>query len=485
MSNTSPDRPSPSAVVIGGGIAGLTAATRLAEFGLSACVLERSSEDSYVCNSRLTAGVFHCALTSVSQPSQYLKAAIDQATAGAADSGQAQAIADDALRAIRWLQQGGARFIRGAAHYHDFTLAPPNIDPRDGGWRGRGGDLLLRTMESKLLAAGGRFLRGHRAKSLLMAEHRCVGVEGLRTDNTPFSIQTAHVVIADGGFQTDHDLLRKGITPAPERVFQRNARTGLGDGLRMALDAGALISALNGFYGHMLSADAFSNDRLWPHLWLDFVAAAGILVDRSGHRFTDEGQGGVGMANHIAQQSDPLGCFVIADQAIWNEQGRLNMQAPNPRLQESGGTVIMADTIDDLARGAGIDPDALKHTVAQHNTAIVQGRLQTLTPPRTIDRFAAHPISRAPYVALPAAAGITYTMGGIFIDGNARVLNQSRQPMPGLYAVGAATGGLEGGGPRTGYVGGLIKSVVTGIRAAEHIAAELRGRSVDLKSLQA
>ena len=37
------------------------------------------------------------------------------------------------------------------------------------------------------------------------------------------------------------------------------------------------------------------------------------------------------------------------------------------------------------------------------------------------------------------------------------------------YAAGAATGGLEGG-PEVGYVGGLVKSAVMGLRSAENIA---------------
>jgi fumarate reductase flavoprotein subunit len=50
------------------------------------------------------------------------------------------------------------------------------------------------------------------------------------------------------------------------------------------------------------------------------------------------------------------------------------------------------------------------------------------------------------------------------------VLTPQGEAMPGLYAVGCATGGLEGGETK-GYVGGLVKSSVTGLRAAEAILA--------------
>ncbi len=62
---------------------------------------------------------------------------------------------------------------------------------------------------------------------------------------------------------------------------------------------------------------------------------------------------------------------------------------------------------------------------------------------------------------------IGYTMGGIAVDQDGAVLDGNNSPIPGLYAAGGATGGLEGG-PSIGYVGGLIKAVF-GLRAAEKI----------------
>ena len=60
-------------------------------------------------------------------------------------------------------------------------------------------------------------------------------------------------------------------------------------------------------------------------------------------------------------------------------------------------------------------------------------------------------------------------MGGILIDGNSAVLDKKHEPIPHLYAAGTVTGGLDGG-PAIGYVSGLTKSGVMGLRAAEKIA---------------
>ena len=74
-----------------------------------------------------------------------------------------------------------------------------------------------------------------------------------------------------------------------------------------------------------------------------------------------------------------------------------------------------------------------------------------------------------PFHAAPLCAGITVTSGGLATDGAARVLDGAGRPVPGLYAAGSAVGGIEGG-PRVGYVGGLIKAFCIGLIAADTIA---------------
>jgi fumarate reductase flavoprotein subunit len=67
-------------------------------------------------------------------------------------------------------------------------------------------------------------------------------------------------------------------------------------------------------------------------------------------------------------------------------------------------------------------------------------------------------------------SGITFTMGGIAIDGKSQALDQSDQPIAGLYAAGDAIGGLMGG-YRGGYTGGLMQAIVTGILAGENASS--------------
>jgi fumarate reductase flavoprotein subunit len=192
-----------------------------------------------------------------------------------------------------------------------------------------------------------------------------------------------------------------------------------------------------------------------------------VVVDARGRRIADEGMGGVFLSNAVARLTDPACATVIFDEAIWQGPGRGASIPPNPVLVREGGTLHQAATIAELARLAGLPVDELESTLQAYNEAVRSGRCDALDPLRSSHKRAPMGISAPPFYAVPICAGITYTMGGIMIDAGARVLRPDRTPIPGLYAAGSTTGGLDGG-RACGYAGGLMKAIVFGLLAAEH-----------------
>lgn len=456
-------------VVVGGGLAGLSAAVASAERGARVAVLERGSERAYPCNSRVAMGFLTIAgLDSRSRP-ELLRAAIDRTTGGEADPALADALAQDAGAAFVWLRRQGARFIQFGAPGARKPVLAPLVKLRPGlNWQGRGADVMMRRLEARLEAFGGSLLRGHAAIELSMAADRCTGViADTPRGRTAFAARA--VVLADGGFQADPAQVERFAGARPGTILQRNTGSGRGDGLRMAEAAGAGIVATTQFYGHVQSRDAMTNDRLWPYPVLDIPITAGIAVDAAGRRFTDEGLGGIAVANAIAALPDPLASLAVFDQAIWEGPSRQLLVAPNPNLERAGGTLHRADDLATLARLAGIDPAGLLDTVGAYNEAIGAGTAQSLPVPRSSTFAKPMPILKAPFYAAPVCAGITYTMGGIAIDEHARVRNRNGDVIPGLFAAGSTTGGHEGGS-LSGYTGGLTKAAVFGLRAAASIA---------------
>lgn len=458
-------------VVVGGGMAGLTAAARATELGLSVAVLEKGEGERYPCNARMSGGVFHVAFNDIKSPSATLRAAIDAATAGSAEPGPAQAMADNAGTLVDWLGKQGARFIRTKVAWQNYILAPPRPLRAGIDWIGRGPDVLLRQLVGVIEMRGGKIHLGSCAKSLLMNDGRCIGVTA-ESAGKALTFSARAVVLADGGFQSNAEMLRQHITPAPAKLKQRGGVTGTGDGLRMAREAGAAITALDRFYGHLLCRDAMHSDKVWPYPELDGIATSSILVNDQGARFLDEGRGGVWIANTIAKQADPLCATIIFDSKIWEGPGRSARIPANPCLESAGGTIHRAPTLAALAEKAGCPAAALEATVAAYNAAVRDKYLAALSPSRSPERFTPWAIDTAPFFAIPVCAGITYTMGGIRIDRDARVVREDGSIIQGLYAAGTTTGGLEGGEPAA-YLGGLTKAGVQGLCAAEHIARTL------------
>ena len=74
------------------------------------------------------------------------------------------------------------------------------------------------------------------------------------------------------------------------------------------------------------------------------------------------------------------------------------------------------------------------------------------------------PLDSPPFVAFPVTCGITFTFGGLHVDSDARVLDLSGTPIPGLYAAGELVGGLffhnyPGG---SGLTAGTVTDAVPG-----------------------
>jgi fumarate reductase flavoprotein subunit len=453
-------------LVVGAGLAGFTAAARASEQGAKVILLDKSAGDLGDGNVLMASGSLRAGGKSPRTDPQELYDFV--MSEGLAYPDLARAWAENCGRAVNWLIASGVKLSESAPgriwldQSGEVSLAP--VYKKDVGTRA------LAKLKERFVQLGGQYLNRIEGRSLILESGRVCGVVGTRAGKD-MELRAGAVVLSTGGFSANRELLKQHIGPFADRCKLRGSKQDTGDGLRMALVAGAKAVNLKYFYGHLISRKALVDDRFWPYPRLDSFVDEGILIDRNGARFVDEGRGDVAVANELARTDDVTGAVLIFDRQSWDAakddafSNLVKTPAPNPWLVDNNGEIFCDPTIEGLAGKLGIDDSRLAATLDDYNRAVETRNAAALTVPRTGKPKPLY----APFYGLRVVPGITFTMGGILINGRAQALNKDEQPIQGLYAAGDAIGGLMGG-HRGGYTGGLMQAVVTGLLAGENAA---------------
>jgi 3-oxosteroid 1-dehydrogenase len=151
-----------------------------------------------------------------------------------------------------------------------------------------------------------------------------------------------------------------------------------------------------------------------------------------------------------------------------------------PRSAVESGFLVKADSLEELAGQAGIDPGGLRRTIERFNQFAATGRDedfgrgesvydQYYGDPRVKPNPNLGPIGRPPFWATRIYPGDLGTKGGVLTDEHARALRSDGTPIPGLYAAGNTTATVMG---RTypGPGGTIGPAMVFGYLAAKHLA---------------
>jgi tricarballylate dehydrogenase len=268
---------------------------------------------------------------------------------------------------------------------------------------------------------------------------------------TEHTVASGGTVLAAGGFEADPGRRERYLGAGWSRALVRGTPSNTGEVLEAALEAGAAP------YGdwascHSVAWDAGAppggGDRRLTNQWTRQSYPIGIVVNTEGRRFVDEG---ADFRNYT---------YARYGREILRQPGGLAFQLfdaktrPLLRAEEYDSRPISektAGTVEDLAVTLGADPAGLAATVAEFNASIVakpfdpavkDGRAARAAPPKSNWALA---LDTPPYYGYPVACGITFTFGGVQVDENARVLDTSGAPIPGLYAAGEMVGGLFSG----------------------------------------
>lgn len=444
-------------VVVGCGVAGLSAAVAAAEQGARVGVLERAPAEERGGNTRYTEAFLRMkSLDEVTDDFEacfaanagfYLDPSLIEATA--APYAQWPSI----VRALSFpdpeLVSGFAaaagltlRWLTGLGVHIDFlptpflTLAAPRMSPRGGGLA------LVETLASRAEALGVTFFYETTVVRLIQDdEGAIIGVQAVGASNRRADFYGCGVVLASGGFEGNSEMMARYIGPRAQflRPVARGGYYNKGEGIRMALEIGAAPCGDFGSY-HAEPIDPRSGIAepavfIFPH---------GILVNRQGNRFVDEAPGPAdaiyeSITRRIFDQTEGIG-YVILDAKIED--------VPNYKVAiRTDQPPITSETIAGLADKLEIPSDALVATLRAYNAACPSGRFDPnapdglsthgLVPPKS---NWARPIDTPPYRAYPIVSANVFTFGGLKVNVRAEVLNNDGEIIPGLYAAGEVVG---------------------------------------------
>ena len=333
-----------------------------------------------------------------------------------------------------------------------------------------------------------------RARRLVKDGERVIGVVAEDASGKEYKVRARRgVVIATGGFEWNEELVQtflRGPLTGPVSVPENE-----GDGLLMAIEAGAKLGNMSHAYWMQSVLEFEPQHRAAKANYLlasDERAKPGaILVNRKGQRFVNEAANynALGKALHAFDAGTHsyanLPYWLIIDQRYRDKYHTFNTPAGGP----VPSFMMQADTLEELADKAGIDPEGLTATVARFNEMVRKGHDDDFNRgDNTYDNFymwgdmdydpphrTLGAIETGPFFAVKMEAGALGTAGGPRTNADAQVVDWNGNPIPGLYAAGNAMAAVLG--ESYGGAGGTLGPGMTfGYIAGRHLAEQLPNR---------
>jgi tricarballylate dehydrogenase len=483
-------------IVVGAGNAGFCAAHAASQRGARVLLLEKAPDDWIGGNSYFTAGAIrtvHDGLEDVLSLVEPIEPARLQATElpaysreefrsdmhrvteGRADGELVELLVGDSRATLGWLAELGIR-LRLMYDRQSYE-----VDGRHVFWGGLhvgtvdGGRGLIRDHLRAAERAGFEIRTGFGVTDLVRRRGGAVTGVRCRIDDDEVEISAPAVVMAAGGFEAEPRLRAAYLGPSWDLAKVRGTPHNTGEMLEAMLTAGALA------YGHWSGCHSIAWDAAAPATGDRELTnrlsrqsyPLGLVVNRDGERFLDEGADfrNYTYARYGAEILHQPGAFA-AQLFDATTQSLLRTD----EYESPGVSREQAQTIGELAELLGIDRRRLERTITEFNNSVSNATFdpsvkdgkhtQGISPPKS---NWAVPLAEPPFLGFPVTCGITFTFGGVRVDGEARVVDRSRRPIPGLYAAGELVGGLffhnyPGG---TGLMSGAVFGRRAGRGAAE------------------
>lgn len=442
-------------VIIGAGGSGFAAATEVVENGGTVIILEKNE---YIGGNTARAG----GTLNAPDPERQSKIGVEDSvelfyknTMEAGDNKSnpelVKVFSENALPARKWLSAHGTKWTENV--YQTIGgLWPRSMDEKDKvAYNG-----FIEPLEKIVLDKGGEIILNCKAEEILTgADGKVIGVKAVDTRNGQVYELTAikGVIIATGGYGANQEMVKKFNNV--EGLPTSNAPTSTGDGIEMAVKIGAATEGTEYIQIHP------HGNPMTGGLQSHFagVIKNSIYVNKEGKRFTEESGRRDTISEDTIKQTGQV-MYSIFDSKGGFYAGVLELKNKEDLINKK--YLYEADTLEELAKKAGLDAKGLTATVSHYNKLVESGKDTDFEKDELEQK-----IETGPFYCVPLSPTIHHTMGGIKINTDAQVINNSGKIIKNLYAAGEVTGGIHG----TNRIGGnaLTDCVVFGRIAGKRV----------------
>jgi tricarballylate dehydrogenase len=377
----------------------------------------------------------------------------------------------ESYNTVRWLAGKGHSWVPNFGPRAQFVLS------MDGGGYG------LQERSFRIVEQGGAIIHYESPATEILQDDKgtVIGVRALGPDGFK-DFYARSTVLACGGFEGNAEMRARYLGPNWDTVHMRGVPFNTGDGIRMALDIGAMP------HGSFTTCHASPQDFELPQYKLPssigkgaehqsrYMYAFAIMVNNRGQRFVDE--------------ADDLRSLTYAKmgRSIITQPGGMAFQIMDAKVRATGlmppsydkASGAKSESLEKLADIMGIDSKGLLNTVRDFNASIPKDRrakpsayqldgvgTEGLVIPKS--NFAMT-IDEPPFEAYIVRAGITFTFGGLKVEAaTGQVQHVARRPLKGLFAAGELVGGLFHGSyaSGSGMMAGANWGRISGTSAAK------------------
>ncbi|AXQ79207.1 FAD-dependent oxidoreductase [Streptococcus chenjunshii] len=437
-------------VVVGGGAAGIAAALRAEQEGLSVVMLEKLS--------------FIGGAISVSGGNQVVMGSKLQKQAGVSDDSALLMVADflkngnnkNVVELLALLADNVGQTTDWVHDYvgvrYDMTeglhiLAEYSRD-RELAYED-GGHGFAAAVRQKMAESSVKLYLNTKATKLISDGKGGVsGLTAIEESGKTHQITAKAVILTTGGYGHNKNLLSEELRD----VLFYGTNGSMGEGLLMAQAHGIEAATRMMEYGKIYPngievSTGVAKSTIGGNIAV--LRENALLVNTNGQRVVNERA-----SNHdildVLMEQDPKMLYILMDQEhfdIFKEEvaeGGISQIDIKQWLDNNGSQTpyfFHADTLEELAKLAGMDKNSLVNTVSRYNQFVADGRDQDFDRQH---QFLQKPVGQGPYYLVEQKPRFATTMGGLVVNTNLQVVNSQGSLIEGLYAAGEVVGGVMG-----------------------------------------